>query len=126
LKAEFLQAALVSDPFLRVGAAAPPDGPHGECHITVATSVSKGLMTVELRRLLRTEPVSRAAVPLPRDFDPMRRHVTAVTFAKWNVSGITMDGEALSPRGVSMIAVRRRAPLHVAPTTGHHEVNWRD
>jgi hypothetical protein len=57
-------------------------------------------VTVELRRLPRTEPVSRAAVSLPRDFDPMRRHVLEVTFTKWNVSGVTMDGEALSPKGV--------------------------
>jgi hypothetical protein len=64
-----------------------------------ATSASKRLVTVELRRLPRTEPVSRAAVSLPQDFDPMRRHALAVTFTKWNVSGVTMDREALSPKG---------------------------
>jgi hypothetical protein len=92
--------ALATDPFVRVGAAAPADGPSGEFHITAATSVSKRLVTVELRRLPRTEPVSRLAASLPQDFDPMRRHVLAVTFTKWNVSGVTMDGEALSPKGI--------------------------
>jgi hypothetical protein len=95
--------ALASDPFVRVGTAAPADGPPGEFHMTVAIAVSRSLVTVELRRLPRTEPVSRSAVSLPRDFDPMRRHVIEVTFTKWNVSGVTMDGEALRPRGVSMI-----------------------
>jgi hypothetical protein len=70
LKTEFLQGVLVSDPF-EGGRCCSSDDPHGECHITVATSVSKRLMTVELRRLPRTEPVSCAAVSLPRDFDPM-------------------------------------------------------
>jgi hypothetical protein len=85
--------ALAIDPFVRVGAVAPADGPPGEIQITAATSVSKRLVTVELRRLPRTEPVSRVAMPLPQDFDPMRRHALAVTFTKWNVSGVTMDGE---------------------------------
>ena len=85
---------------MRVGAAAPADGLPGEFHITTVTSVSTRLVTVELRRLPRTEPVSGVAAPLPQDFDPMRRHVLAVTFTKWNVSGVTMDGEALSPKGV--------------------------
>jgi hypothetical protein len=92
--------ALVRDPFERVGAAAPAEGSPEEFRITAATSVSKRLVTVELRRLPRTEPVSRAAVSLPRDFDPMRRHVLEVTFTKWNVLGVTMDGEALGPKGV--------------------------
>src|SRR5262245_19218948 len=90
--------APATDPFVRVGAAAPADGPPGEFHITAATSVSKRLVTVELRRLPRTEPVSRVSASLPQDFDPMRRHALAVTFTKWNVSGVTMDGEALSPK----------------------------
>jgi hypothetical protein len=92
-----LPGALVSDPFVRVGDATPGEGSLGELRVTAATSVSKRLVTVELRRLPRTEPVSRAAVSLPRDFDPMRRHVLEVSFTKWNVSGVTMDGEALSP-----------------------------
>ena len=92
--------ALATDPFVRVGAATPADGPPGEFHITVGTSISKRLVTVELRRLPRTESVSRAAVSLPQDFDPMRRHVLAVTFTKWSISGVTMDGEALSPKSV--------------------------
>jgi hypothetical protein len=87
--------ALATDPFVRVAAAAPADGSPGEFQITAATSLSKRLVTVELRRRPRTEPVSRAAVSLPQDFDPMRRHALAVTFTKWNVSGVTMDGEAL-------------------------------
>src|SRR5262249_1837731 len=92
--------ALATDPFVRVAAAAPADGPPGEFHIAAAKSVSKRLVTVERRRLPRTEPVPRVAAPLPQDFDPMRRHALAVTFTKWNVSGVTMDGEALSPKGV--------------------------
>jgi hypothetical protein len=92
--------ALAIDPFVRVAAAAPADGPPGEFQITAATSVSKRLVTVELRRLPYTEPVSRVAAPLPQGFDPMRRHALTVTFTKWNVSGVTMDGEALSPKGV--------------------------
>jgi hypothetical protein len=92
--------ALAADPFVRVGAAAPAEGPPGEIQITAATSVSKRLVTVELRRLPRTEPVSRAAVSLPQTFDPMQRHALEVTFTKWNVSGVTMDGVALSPKGV--------------------------
>jgi hypothetical protein len=91
--------ALAIDPFVRVGAAAPADGPPGELQITAATSISKRLVTVELRRLPRTEPVSHVTVTLPQDFDPMRRHALAVTFTKWNVSGVTMDREALSPKG---------------------------
>ena len=89
--------ALAIDPFVRVAAAAPADGSPGEFQITAATSLSKRLVTVELRRLPRTEPVSRAAVSLPQDFDPMRRHALAVAFTRWNVSGVTMDGQALRP-----------------------------
>jgi hypothetical protein len=102
--------ALATDPFVRVGTAAPVDGPPGEFHITVAASISKRLVTVELRRLPRTEPVFRVALSLPRDFDPMRRHVIEVTFAKWNVSGVTMDGQALSPprkEGASAVSIDR-------------------
>jgi hypothetical protein len=92
--------ALAGDPFVRVSAAAPAEGTPGELQITAATSVSKRLVTVELRRLPGAEPVSRAAVSLPQHFDPTQRHALEVAFAKWNVSGVTMDGVALSPKGV--------------------------
>src|SRR5262245_58955554 len=47
--------ALAVDPFVRVAAAAPADGPPGEFQITAATSISKRPVTVELRRLPRKE-----------------------------------------------------------------------
>lgn len=94
-----LPGALARDPFLRVSAAAP-EGSRGELQISAATSVSRRLVTVDLRRLPRTEPISRAAVSLPQNFDPMHRHVREVTFTKWNVSSITMNGVALSRKGV--------------------------
>jgi hypothetical protein len=88
--------ALAIDPFVRVGAAAPADGPPGELQITAATSISK-LVTVELRRLPRKEPVDRGAFVVPQDFDPMRRHMIDLTFAKWKVATAKMDGQTLRP-----------------------------
>jgi hypothetical protein len=89
--------ALAIDPFVRVGAAAPADGPPGELQIAAVTSVSKRLVTVELRRLPRKEPVDRGAFVLPQDFDPMPRQVIDLTFAKWKIATAKMDGQTLRP-----------------------------
>jgi hypothetical protein len=97
--------ALATDPFVRVGAAAPADGPPGEFHITTVTSVSTRRVTVELRRLPRTEPVSGVAAPLPQDFDPMRRSCTRGDFHQVERLGRHDGRRGAESEGRSLIAL---------------------
>jgi hypothetical protein len=71
---------------------------HGSFDMTVAVPLSNRSIRVELSRPPQIERLYRGTFAVPQDFDPKRRHALAVTFTKWKVTDVTMDGKKLSPR----------------------------
>jgi hypothetical protein len=65
--------------------------------MTVAVPLSNRFVIVELSQPPQTERIFRGTFAMPQDFDPKRRHVVVVTFTKWKVTDVTMDGKKLSP-----------------------------
>jgi hypothetical protein len=63
--------------------------------ITVAVPLSNRFVSVELSQPSQTQRMYRGTVAMPQQFDPKRRHVVVVTFAKWKVTSVTMDGSSL-------------------------------
>ena len=73
------------------------DGTPQSFDITVAVPLSNRAVRVELSQPSQTpERIYRGTFAMPQDFDPKRGHVVAVTFAKWKVMGVTMDGKPLT------------------------------
>jgi hypothetical protein len=65
--------------------------------ITVAVPLSNRVVSVELSQPAQnSERIYRSTFAMPQDFDPKRRHVVVVTFAKWRVTDVTMDEKKLS------------------------------
>jgi hypothetical protein len=64
---------------------------------TLSVTVWTRHVTIELRRLSDANPVFTGTFSLSKNFDPMRRHVLNVEFAKWKVLSVKMDGKPLSP-----------------------------
>jgi hypothetical protein len=86
------QSAVVIRAFVVQGRA------HGSFDMTVAVPLSNRSISVELSQPPQTERLYRGAFAMPRDFDPRRRHALVVTFTKWKVTDVTMNGHKLSPR----------------------------
>jgi hypothetical protein len=84
------KTAVVLHPFLI-------DGTPQSFDMTVAVPLSNRFVSVELSQPPQTERIYRGTFALPQDLDPKRRHVVVVTFAKWKVTDVTMDGKTLSP-----------------------------
>jgi hypothetical protein len=82
--------AVVLHPFL-------VDGTPQTFEMTVAVPLSNRFVTVELSQLPPTERMYRGRFTLPQNLDPMRRHVIVVTFSKWKVANVTLDGSGLAP-----------------------------
>jgi hypothetical protein len=72
------------------------DGTPQSFDITVAVPLSNRTVSVELSQPPQTERIYRGTFAMPQDFDPKRRHVVVVTFAKWKVTDLTMDEKKLS------------------------------